>query len=346
MEEQRRTGKVIDWLLEEDNPPVRYLTLRNLLKKPETDPQVKRAKSRLMKYKVTQGILEHADEFWGNDEKAYWKYTGQHWQVIFLGQFLADGKDPRIARGVSAMLAKRTWVISGGGQCGTANVLAGLTRLGYGNHPVVEKEREALAQRVVRDGGIDCGPMAYSLLPRCYMAQPKLLLCFSQVPPQDRTPPMKSAIKMLAGRLIEHEVFVYVPGNQKEWQAILERKPGRGDLPEGQLVKQWISDRRDRFLAERGIGKPKPKQGWLKFGFPLHYNTDILEAMYALAELDTPMTARLVEPLRVIREKMTPDGKWIMENSLNGKMWVDVEEKGKPSKWLTYFALRVLGHFG
>jgi hypothetical protein len=26
-------------------------------------------------------------------------------------------------------------------------------------------------------------------------------------------------------------------------------------------------------------------------------------------------------------------------------MWVDVEEKGKPSKWLTYFALLVLDHF-
>jgi hypothetical protein len=35
-----------------------------------------------------------------------------------------------------------------------------------------------------------------------------------------------------------------------------------------------------------------------------------------------------------------------MENSLNGKMWVDVEEKGKPSKWITYFALYVLDHFG
>ena len=28
--------------------------------------------------------------------------------------------------------------------------------------------------------------------------------------------------------------------------------------------------------------------------------------------------------------------------SLNGKMWADVEEKGKPSKWLTYFGLSVL----
>jgi hypothetical protein len=43
---------------------------------------------------------------------------------------------------------------------------------------------------------------------------------------------------------------------------------------------------------------------------------------------------------------MTPDGRWILENSLNGKMWADVEAGGKPSKWLTWFALRVLTHFG
>jgi hypothetical protein len=31
-----------------------------------------------------------------------------------------------------------------------------------------------------------------------------------------------------------------------------------------------------------------------------------------------------------------------MENSLNGKMWVDIEEKKKPSKWVTLRALRAL----
>jgi hypothetical protein len=139
---------------------------------------------------------------------------------------------------------------------------------------------------------------------------------------------------------------VYVPGNQKEWLAVLERNPGREGLPAGHTVRQWISDRREEFLAERGPGTPKPKPGWLKFGFPLHYNSDVLEAMYALAEVDTPMSPALDKPLQVIKEKMTPDGKWIMESSLNGKMLADVEEKGKPSKWLTYFALRVLAHFG
>jgi hypothetical protein len=31
-----------------------------------------------------------------------------------------------------------------------------------------------------------------------------------------------------------------------------------------------------------------------------------------------------------------------MKHSLNGKMWADIEAKGKPSKWVTLRALRVL----
>jgi len=338
--------QAIDWLLEEDNPPVRYLTLKHLLNKRAKDPELVRAESRLMRYKVTLGILEHGEQFWGDDDNAYAKYTGVYWQLIFLGQFLADGKDPRIAAGISEMLDRRKWVRGDGWQCLTSNILAALTRLGYGDHPVVRREREALARRVVNDGGIDCGFMAYSLLPSCYMAQPKLLLCFSQAPPEDRTPAVKSAIKLLVRRMLDHEVFVYVPGNQKDWQAVLRRSPGGGGLPPGQTVKQWVSEQRDAFLAGRGVGDPKPKQGWLKFGFPLHYNSDILEAMYALAEVGTPMSAALGKPLQIIEAKMTPEGRWILEGSLNGKMWVDVEAKGKASKWLTYYALRVLTHFG
>jgi hypothetical protein len=156
---------------------------------------------------------------------------------------------------------------------------------------------------------------------------------------------MKSAIRLLVTHMLDREVFVYVPGNQTDWLAVLERRPGRGELPHGQTVKRWVSEQREAFLLRRGRGDPKPKSGWLKFGFPLHYNSDVLEAMYALAESGTPMSAALEKPLRLIESKKTPEGKWVMENSLNGKMWADVEAKGKPSKWLTYYALRVLTHF-
>jgi len=67
--------------------------------------------------------------------------------------------------------------------------------------------------------------------------------------------------------------------------------------------------------------------------------------MYALALVNTPMCSELVEPLRIIREKATPEGRWIMENSLNGKILANVEEKGKSSKWLTYFATYIINYF-
>ena len=44
-------------------------------------------------------------------------------------------------------------------------------------------------------------------------------------------------------------------------------------------------------------------------------------------------------------DKRTPEGVWVMDKSFNGQMWADVEVKGEPSKWITYFALLVLDHF-
>lgn len=337
--------KVIDWLLEEDNQPVRYLTLINLLNKPATDHAVQQTKAHLMDYEVTQGILKHTEDFWKDDNRAYWKYTGKYWQLIFLGHFCADGKDPRIFEGANEILNNRKWVSKKGGQCLTANILAALMRLGYGDHSIVVEETEALAKRIVDDGGINCEVMNYSLLSHCYMAQPKLLLCFSQITPERRSPNVASAVKLLVEHLVANEVYIYVPSNRKGWQIILEQQPKRAELPKGQTVKGWLIGQKEKFLASQGLGTREAKKGWLKFGFPLHYNSDILEAMYALALLDIPISSKLEKPLNVIKEKMTSDGKWIMENSLNGKMWVDVEEKGKPSKWLTYFALFVLKHF-
>ncbi len=39
-------------------------------------------------------------------------------------------------------------------------------------------------------------------------------------------------------------------------------------------------------------------------------------------------------------------GRWPAEYGYNGKMWVDVEQKRKPSKWVTLRARRVLHRMG
>jgi len=336
---------ILSWLLETDNPPVRLLTLSRLLHRPETDLEVQDARFRLMDYAVTRGILAHSDQFWQEDERAYWKYTGKYWQVIFLGQFLADGQDPRIGGGVHDLLAHRKWVSKSGGQCLTANLLTAFRRLGYGAHPVVLEETEALAERILVDRGIACEAMGYSLLSHCYMALPKLLLCFGEVPPEARSPAVREAIAWIVQELVDHHVYLYVPGNRKAWQDVLAQAPKRVDLPPEETVKGWIAAQRERFLAERGVGEREPKPGWTQFGLPLNYNSDILEAMAALAAVGVPMSGALEEPLRIVLDKRTADGVWKMEKSLNGKMWVDVEVKGQPSKWITLFASIVLDHF-
>jgi hypothetical protein len=61
-----------------------------------------------------------------------------------------------------------------------------------------------------------------------------------------------------------------------------------------------------------------------------------------LVELGFGDDPRLNNALQFILSKQDSQGRWKMERTLNGKMWADIEEKGKPSKWVTLRALRVM----
>jgi len=81
---------------------------------------------------------------------------------------------------------------------------------------------------------------------------------------------------------------------------------------------------------------------WFKFDFPLTYWSDVLELGEVLVKMGYGKDARLANLVQLIMSKADGRGRWIMENPLNGKTWVDIEMKGKPSKWITLRALRVL----
>jgi hypothetical protein len=152
------------------------------------------------------------------------------------------------------------------------------------------------------------------------------LICFGEVPPEQRSPAVWTAIDWIVQELEDHDVYTCAAGNNKAWQAVRKQLPTkRADLPEGETRQSWTAKAKARFLAEYGVGELLPKQIWTRFGFPLNHNSDILEAMVALATVDAPMTDALEKPLQVIHDKRTADGVWILAKSLNGQMWVDVE---------------------
>ena len=86
----------------------------------------------------------------------------------------------------------------------------------------------------------------------------------------------------------------------------------------------------------------KPSRSWFRFGFPVFYVTDVLQNLESLTSFGYGADPRLAAAMDLVSSKQDGDGRWKMEYTYNGKTWVDIEEKRKPSKWVTLRALRVL----
>ena len=99
---------------------------------------------------------------------------------------------------------------------------------------------------------------------------------------------------------------------------------------------------RERFLAEHPELHYKEKAGWLRFGYPLSYNSDALEALWALMRVGETPRPEYEPAIELVRKSADKQMRWTLRNTFNGKMLADVETKGQPSKWLTLRALQVL----
>ena len=90
---------LLNWLLEETNPSVRYFTLRDLLGKGEDDPQVMVAKPAVSASKVVQRILskQNPEGYWEEPANPYHpKYKSSYWQIMTLGQLGIGRSDERV----------------------------------------------------------------------------------------------------------------------------------------------------------------------------------------------------------------------------------------------------------
>ncbi|HXX87977.1 MAG TPA: hypothetical protein VEH86_05980, partial [Candidatus Acidoferrum sp.] len=86
------------------------------------------------------------------------------------------------------------------------------------------------------------------------------------------------------------------------------------------------------------------KTEWLHFGFPLMWNTDALEILSILTRLGY-RDSRMQKAVDLVVAKQDANGKWRLERSFNGRFQVNIEQKDKPSKWITLNVLRILKQF-
>jgi hypothetical protein len=83
------------------------------------------------------------------------------------------------------------------------------------------------------------------------------------------------------------------------------------------------------------------KPGWLRFGFPLMYQTDVLEILGILTKLGC-RDSRMQKAIDLVESKQDEEGRWKLESTFNGRFQTNIEQKGKQSKWITLKAITVL----
>ena len=82
---------------------------------------------------------------------------------------------------------------------------------------------------------------------------------------------------------------------------------------------------------------------WLLMSFPPRWHYDLIRALDYLCEAGTPPDPRADEAVDVILSKQRLDGTWPHQNRHPGVSHFEMEEgAGKPSRWNTLRALRVL----
>jgi hypothetical protein len=106
--------------------------------------------------------------------------------------------------------------------------------------------------------------------------------------------------------------------------------------------------RSEEYLLERKLFRRKSTgavvdPAWLQFSYPTRWHYDVLRALdYFRAAGDRP-DGHLDEAIDLLRSKQQPDGTWLLENTHPGAIHFALDEgDGRPSRWNTLRALRVL----
>jgi hypothetical protein len=132
-------------------------------------------------------------------------------------------------------------------------------------------------------------------------------------------------------------------GAVKALKALSAIPPDQRTQPEQRAIATGAEFLLSRDPAKAGYPyKGRVSPSWFKFGFPLSYWSDVLENTAVLVDLGYGDDPRLANALRYIMNKQDAQGRWKLENTLNSKVWPDIEMRGKPSKWITLRALRLL----
>jgi hypothetical protein len=133
-------------------------------------------------------------------------------------------------------------------------------------------------------------------------------------------------------------------------EALLEHERAGGGSPAVTAARlrgqEYLLER--RLFRRRSTGEVierdrKGDAAWTRFAFPTWWHYDVLRGLEYLRRAGVAPDERVAEAIDLVASKRDGDGRWPLETQYPGKMPVETDEgEGRPSRWNTIRALRVL----
>lgn len=299
---------VLEWLMEPEQPAMRYLVARDLLRPRRSERSLGRLRAEVPTRGWAAAILAKQREktWWATKRTGYGpKYRSTIWQLEVLADLGMSRRDPRIANavefffglhydpkrgGYSPGLRSSSWF--GSHLCTTGNMVRTLIRLGYLGDPRAESAIRWLVDAQYADGGWDCFGRRVGTLDAW-----EAMSAFAEIPRNRRSADVRHAIEAGAEFFLERRL-----------------------LHEGPHFERWW---------------------WLRY--PWHYFYDVLVGLDLMTALGYGEDPRMREALDHLHGKRLQDGRWKLDHT-NGDLVI--ERRGEPSKMITFLALRVLDRVG
>jgi len=302
--------RVADWLLEENEPSVRYRTLTELLDENPEAPEVRAAKAGIPESKSVRKIFSkmHPDGYWEfkglGAGVSYVDFVTTHFNLAFLAELGMDREDPRVALAAERYLglAKPNGDYGRHMSCLYAYNLRTFTLLGYRDDPRVAKTVELMLGTSRPDGGYLCDTHEGKY----------------------KTRPAKSCIN----------------GSCKALMAFAELPELWGHPRCKQLVDYYL--RRGGIFRSDEPGTPANRTSDLTV-FPPHWRSNLLETAYALAVMghgDRPELAGMWEKLE---SKRDADSRFVLDWD-PPRSYFKTGKRGRANKWVTLYACLALKH--
>jgi hypothetical protein len=203
-------GDPLPWLLEPDNPSVRYWTLIDILDRPAGDPEVQGARAAIARQPLVKELfaLQHPTGYWGDDETK--PYTAQGAvAALNLLHMLGVTPDKRTAAGCDSFLkfcqnesggfSLTKKLRSGIFPCTTGEHLPFLIYFGLRDDPRVQAAFAFLIEDMSTDDALDCGRYQHQ---HCLWGAIAALNGLTALPTDMRSAQSKRVVKRLANALL------------------------------------------------------------------------------------------------------------------------------------------------